>query len=169
MESTAPSSCTGRWSWCPGTGRSVYLLLAVLLGLYVWRRPQDPVRLLWLAGVVLAARCWFEAVMTPYYVAPSIVLTPRAGVPHRRACRFAGSISVALGVSWFAYWRFVAWVWWPPIVVGLMVLVGLAHPDPAALRSGSSDVDVASPLKPPDEARPVDPTPQVDAPVLLDT
>ncbi len=151
-----------------GTGRSVYVLLAVLLGLYVWRRPQDPVRLLWLAGVVLAARCWFEAVMTPYYVAPSIVLLLVLAC-RTDARRFAGSISVALGVSWFAYWRFAPWVWWPPIVVGLMVLVGLAHPDPAALRSGSSDVDVASPLKPPDEARPVDPTRQVDAPVLLDT
>ena len=57
-----------------GPGRTVYLVLAVLAGLYVWRRPPDPVRLLWLAGVVLAARCAFEAVMTPYYLAPPLFL-----------------------------------------------------------------------------------------------
>ena len=31
-------------------------------------------RLLWLAGSVLAARCFFEAVMTPYYLTPPLVL-----------------------------------------------------------------------------------------------
>ena len=39
------------------------LLVGALLGAVVWRRPQPPVRLVWLAAVVLAARCGFEAVI----------------------------------------------------------------------------------------------------------
>jgi hypothetical protein len=49
-----------------GPGRTIDVLLAVALAAYVWRRPQPPVRLLWLAAAVLASRCFFEAVMTPY-------------------------------------------------------------------------------------------------------
>jgi hypothetical protein len=110
-----------------GAGRTIYLVLALLLGLYVWLRPQDPVRLLWLAGLVLAARCFFEAVMTPYYLAPPLflllVLAARTDVR-----RLAGSIVVALGISWYAYWHFAPWVWWSPIVAGLVVILALTYP-----------------------------------------
>ena len=125
-----------------GSGRSIYLALALLLGVYVWRRPQDPVRLLWLAGLVLAARCFFEAVMTPYYLAPPLflllVLAARTDVR-----RFAGSVAVALGISWFAYWHFAPWVWWPPVVVGLLVILALAYPGTNETRGLTSDTTAA--------------------------
>ena len=57
-----------------GPGRSIDLVLAVALGLFVWRRPQLPIQIVWLAAVVLASRCLFEAVMTPYYLAPPLIL-----------------------------------------------------------------------------------------------
>ena len=119
-----------------GTGRTIYVVLALLLGLYVWRRPQPPVRLLWVAALVLAGRCCFEAVMTPYYLAPPLILLLVLAA-RTDARRLAGSIAVALGISWFAYWRFSPWVWWTPIVCGLVALLALTYPADPALPSGS--------------------------------
>ncbi len=110
-----------------GPGRFVYFALAVVAGLYVWRRPQPPVRLLWIAALVLGARCCFEAVMTPYYLAPPFVLglvvASRSG-----ARRFWPATVVALATSVFAYLRFAPWVWWLPVVAGAAAVVALAHP-----------------------------------------
>ena len=110
-----------------GPGRSVYVLFAVLVGVYIWRRPQDPVRLVWLAAVVLGARCCFEAVMTPYYLAPPLVLALIA-VAVRSGKRMWGSVPIALGVSVFAYFHLGPWVWWPPIVAGLAIILALGYP-----------------------------------------
>jgi hypothetical protein len=110
-----------------GPGRTLYVVLALLAGLYVWRRPQDPVRLLWLAGVVLGARCFFEAVMTPYYLTPPLILLLVLAA-RRGTWRFGVSVLVAAGVSWYAYWHFAPWVWWPPIVVGMTIVMALSRP-----------------------------------------
>jgi hypothetical protein len=111
-----------------GPGRTLYVVLALLVGVFVWRRPQAPIQLLWLAGAVLAGRCFFEAVMTPYYLAPPLflllVLAARKG-----AVRWWASSAVALGISWFAYWHFGPWVWWLPIVACLVLLLALTCPE----------------------------------------
>ena len=57
-----------------GPGRMLDVVLAVLLGIFVWRRPQSPVVVLWVAAAILASRCFFEPVMTPYYLAPPLIL-----------------------------------------------------------------------------------------------
>jgi hypothetical protein len=110
-----------------GPGRIVYLVLALLAGLYVWRRPQDPARLLWLAGVLLGARCYFEAVMTPYYLTPPLILLLVLAA-RRGTWRFAVSAATAAGISWFAYWHFAPWVWWPPVVVAITLVMALSYP-----------------------------------------
>ena len=110
-----------------GPGRTLYVALAVLLGIYVWRRPQDPDRLLWLAGVVLAGRCCFEAVMTPYYVVPPLVLLLVLAARTGRR-RFVLAVAVGAALSYYAYEHLAPWVWWPPIVVGLVVLLALTYP-----------------------------------------
>jgi hypothetical protein len=121
-----------------GPGRTVYLLLAVLAGLYVWRRPQDPVRLLWLAGVVLGARCFFEAVMTPYYLTPPLILLLVLAA-RRGTGRFTASVVVAAGISWFAYWHLAPWVWWPPIAVGMTVVMALSRPPVSPVGDGEME------------------------------
>ncbi len=114
-----------------GPGRTIYLLLALFVGLSVWRRPQDPVRLLWLAGVVLAARCYFEAVMTPYYLTPPLVLLLVLAA-HRGTWRFGVAAVVAVATSWFTYWHLAPWVWWTPVVVGMTVVMILSFPTAAS-------------------------------------
>ena len=128
-----------------GPGRTLYIVLALLAGLYVWRRPQDPVRLLWLAGVVLGARCFFEAVMTPYYLTPPLivllVLAARRGTG-----RFTASVVVAAGISWFAYWHLAPWVWWPPIAGGMSVGMALSRP-PAPQAEDDGDEERTAPIE----------------------
>ena len=48
-----------------GPGRTIDIVIAVAMGIYVWRRPQPPLQMLWLASLMLASRSFFEPVMTP--------------------------------------------------------------------------------------------------------
>jgi hypothetical protein len=110
-----------------GAGRLIDVLLAILLGIIVWRRPQPPVRLIWLAALVLASRCFFEPVMTPYYLSPPLilclVLASRQG-----SKRFWSAAILSLEIMVFAYHHLNPWVWWIPVVTGLGAIVALGYP-----------------------------------------
>ena len=118
-----------------GPGRLVDVLLAVAIGLYVWRRPQDPVRLLWLAAAVLASRCLFEAVMTPYYLAPPLILA-LVMASRRNGRGFLAAAVIALEITVFAYHHLNPWAWWLPIVVGLGAILALGYPAGVCAPSG---------------------------------
>jgi hypothetical protein len=111
-----------------GPGRSIDVIIALLFGLYVWRRPQHLVQLLWLAAVVLVSRCFFEAVMTPYYLAPPLFLA-LAMASRQGGRRFWASVIIAVEVTVFAYYHLNPWVWWLPIVTGLTVILALSYPN----------------------------------------
>ena len=110
-----------------GPGRIIDVIVALAVGLYVWRRPQYPLRFLWLVAAVLASRCFFEAVMTPYYIAPplilGLVLAARKGrVPFL-------TVSIIAGVlTYFSYLHLGPWLWWAPIIVGLGIILALGFP-----------------------------------------
>ena len=103
------------------------VLLALLLAVYVWRRPQSPERLLWLAGVILASRCFFEAVMTPYYLTPPLILLLVLAA-RARGWRFPVTLAVAIAVSRFAYQPLGEWAWWLPVAGALSVVLDLTFP-----------------------------------------
>jgi hypothetical protein len=117
-----------------GAGRAVEVLAAILVGLYVWRRPQPPDRLIWLAAVVLGMRCMFEAVMVPYYLAPPLVLALAIASRQRRRRFWAASV-IALEVTIFAYHFLSPWAWWLPVVVSMAAVLALGYP--ARTRAGS--------------------------------
>jgi hypothetical protein len=110
-----------------GPGRMIGVALALLLGVVVWRRPQTQDRVLWLAALVLAMRCFFEPVMTPYYLAPPLfmclVLASR-----QSAKRFWVAALIALEITVFAYHHLNPWVWWLTVVAGLIAILGLVNP-----------------------------------------
>jgi len=114
-----------------GPGRSIDIVIALLFGLYAWRRPQHSVRLLWLAAVVLASRCFFEAVMTPYYIAPPLFLALVMASRHGGK-RFWAAGVIAFELTVFAFHHLNPWVWWLPIVAGLATVLALAHPGQSA-------------------------------------
>lgn len=120
------STSSGHVIVAGGLGRSIYSCSAVLVGLYLWRRPQTRLTLLWLAAAVLAGRCFFEAVMCPYYLVPPIVITLvlAAGRPR---LRFEAALGVAAGVIAYSYFHFSPWVWWLPLVAGLVVMLALSY------------------------------------------
>jgi len=121
-----------------GPGRTIDVLLAVALAAYVWRRPQAPVRLLWLAAAVLASRCVFEAVMTPYYLTPPLILlVVLAARTETWRLLLAGLVTV--GVSVYAYLDVGPWAWWLPVVGGLAAVLALAHPTVDRPIAGSED------------------------------
>ena len=110
-----------------GAGRMIDVALAVLIGLVVWRRPQSDTRILWLAAVVLASRCFFEPVMTPYYLAPPIFLC-LIMASRQRGKRFWPAVVIALEITVFAYHHLNPWVWWLPVVAGLGAILALGYP-----------------------------------------
>jgi len=112
-----------------GPGRLIDIALVLLLSLYVWRRPQPTVNVLWLAALVLASRCFFEAVMTPYYLAPPLILV-LVMTARLSARRFWPAVILSLELSAFAYHHLEPWVWWLPIVSGLSAILALGYPGP---------------------------------------
>jgi hypothetical protein len=128
-----------------GPGRIVDLVLAVLLGLFVARRRPSTTGLVWWALVVLASRCFFEAVMTPYYLAPPLLLglVLASLGPARRFWTVSG-ITVAISV--FAYWHLAPWVWWLPIVAAMASILYLTHPGDTRERPPSPAATASSVL-----------------------
>ncbi len=120
-----------------GPGRMIDVALALALAVFVWRRPQTVVCVLWLAAVVLASRCVFEPVMTPYYLAPPLflgmIMASRLGTK-----RFIAAFALALEVTVFAYHHLNPWVWWLPVVASLAGILALGYPGNLRLRSSRS-------------------------------
>jgi hypothetical protein len=117
-----------------GPGRMIDVLLALLVGLYVWRRPQEGSRFVWLALIVLSSRCFFEAVMTPYYLAPPLILG-LIMASRQAALRFWAAAVITMEVTVLAYHHLSPWAWWLPIVVGLAAVVALGFPSEAVSAS----------------------------------
>jgi hypothetical protein len=110
-----------------GPVRTIGLLFAVLIGLFVWRMRPDPIGIMWLCGVALALRCYFEPVMTPYYLAPPLIVALIAAARMGRL-RFGIAAAVGLADTVFAYYRFSPWAWWLPIVGMLTIVLACGYP-----------------------------------------
>ncbi len=110
-----------------GLGRTIYMLLAIALGVYVWRRPQQWIQLVWLVAAVLVARCFFEAVICPYYLAPGLFVA-LATASSQNAKRFWSAAILSAEITVFSYFHYGPWIWWPPVVVVLCVILALAYP-----------------------------------------
>lgn len=126
-----------------GPGRTIDVLFAVLVGLYVWRRPQSAKRLVWLAAVVLASRCFFESVMTAYYTAPMLVVLLIAASFQSRK-RFLAVCALAGEVTIFGYHHLSPWAWWTPIVVSMAAIIVLSlPPKESSPPAAETDTDVS--------------------------
>src|ERR1700733_817008 len=88
---------------------------------------------LWWIAFALALRSFFEPVMVSYYPWPpmAVVLIPAATLGWGRllaAGVLAGGLTAAAQGPSHDYW-----IWWAPIVAGLVVLLAISWPRPAAL------------------------------------
>jgi hypothetical protein len=83
---------------------------------------------LWWVALTLALRSFFEPVMVSYYPWPpmAVALIAAATLSWPRlvaACVLAGGLTAAAQGPSHA-----VWIWWVPIVAGLVVLLALARP-----------------------------------------
>jgi hypothetical protein len=83
---------------------------------------------LWWVALTLALRSFFEPVMVSYYPWPpmAVALIPAATLGWRRLCAagvLAGGLTAAAQGPSHA-----VWIWWVPIVAGLVMLLALARP-----------------------------------------
>lgn len=128
--SSSPAAQAGPWRrW-----------FAVLIGLYAWRRPPSPAGLFWLVAACLGMRCIFEAVMTPYYLVPPLILA-MAAASIRPTRHFLAAVLIALETTVFAYHYLSPWAWWLPVVAGTIAVLALGYPgraafDPRPIRAG---------------------------------
>jgi hypothetical protein len=133
-----------------GPGRVAAIVIAVMCGLYLARRPTIPGPwtgaelggLVWWVALTLALRVGFESVMVAYYIWPPLAVAMVAASP--RWGRLVSSAIVA-GVLTFTSqgtWR-GEWVWWVPMTLGVALVVVLARaparPGPAAAAPGDAD------------------------------
>jgi hypothetical protein len=115
-----------------GPGRLVAIGLAMLLGLYVYRRRPSAETVVWLCCVALGLRCVFEAVMDPYYLWPPLAIAFVLVV--RSRWRLGLAVSAGGLLTWWSYRHLGPWEWWAPIVILLALVVAAAAPVPLAER-----------------------------------
>lgn len=119
-----------------GPARLIDLVLVLSVAVFIARHRMNEVELAWVAVAALASRCLFEAVMTPYYLAPPLILALVLAA-RQDARRFWAAVVLALEVTVFAYHHLEPWVWWVPIVLGLFAIVALAFPKGLVQRSSA--------------------------------
>jgi len=97
-----------------GPGRTIAIVLALFIGVWVLRhRPSVP-QMVWLAGLALSLRCVFEAVMDPYYLWPPLALL--LVVSARDWRRFLITVAAAAAATVSSYHDTGPWSYWLPIV-----------------------------------------------------
>jgi hypothetical protein len=94
---------------------------------------------LWWVAFTLALRSFFEPVMVSYYPWPpmAVALIPAATLGWRRlfvAGVLAGGLTAAAQGPSHA-----VWIWWAPIVAGLIVLLAISWPRPGLHQDGRRD------------------------------
>jgi hypothetical protein len=102
----------------------------------LWWPDRTLASVLWWIAFALALRSFFEPVMVSYYPWPpmAVVLIPAATLGWRRllaAGLLAGGLTAAAQGPSHDYW-----IWWAPIVAGLIVLLAISWPSSAALLPG---------------------------------
>jgi hypothetical protein len=90
-------------------------------------------KVLWWVALALALRSFFEPVMVSYYPWPAmaVALIPAATLGWRRL--FATSVLAGVLTAAAQGPSHDYWIWWAPIVAGLIVLLVMAWPRTAAL------------------------------------
>ena len=115
-----------------GTGRVLAVLVACGLGVVAWRRRPSFVALLWLGAVALSARCFFEAVMDPYFLGPPIAVMLVLAATRPRPWRLAATFAVGGLVGVASFHQATEWMYWTPVVALLGLGLACTWPGRAA-------------------------------------
>ena len=116
-----------------GPGRMLALIVAVSLAAFSARRKPNMVGVLWLCTLALSLRCFFEAVMVPFYVGPPLAMIVLVASFRNRWPRVIWAWVIGMTTSAFAFQRFSEWGYWAPLVVLLGAGLACAWPGAEAV------------------------------------
>lgn len=121
-----------------GPGRILALLAAVALGGLAWRLRPSLWGLVWLGGLALSLRCFFESVMVPFYLGPpfAILLLAATAAPGRR--RLVVSTAAMVAATVLTHHRLGEWPYWLGMVAFLAVGLACGWPGRSAFGGRSS-------------------------------
>ncbi|MCU1362476.1 MAG: hypothetical protein JWM55_304 [Acidimicrobiaceae bacterium] len=122
-----------------GPGRTIAIILACLVGLWVARRKPPLVELLWWAAFALALRCVFESVMDPYYFVPTLVLALVVALAGGKT-RFILTLAAAVVCTKTSYWHTGEWRYYLFVTVSLLATLAFSWPGGSS-RTQSLPVD----------------------------
>jgi len=104
-----------------GPGRILALVVAVGLGIVAWRVRPRALGLIWLCALALCVRCFFEAVMVPFYLGPAFAVVVLAASVWASWPRLLGAWGAAMAATVLAFHHLSEWDYWLPMV-GLLAL-----------------------------------------------
>ncbi|MGB8180212.1 MAG: hypothetical protein WCF63_08605 [Acidimicrobiales bacterium] len=128
-----------------GPGRTIALVLACLIGVWVARKKPPLVEVVWLAAFALALRCVFESVMDPYYLVPSLVLIVIVALTVGRI-RFCLTLAAAALCTKTSYWHTGEWRYYLFVVGSLLVALALSWPGHREREKGDDALNVPEPV-----------------------
>jgi hypothetical protein len=130
-----------------GPGRTIALVLACLVGVWVAHRKPPFVEVIWWAAFALALRCVFESVMDPYYVVPSLVLMVVVAFTVGKV-RFVLTLVAVAVCTKTSYWHTGEWKYY--LFVSVSLLAALAFSWPGQRRRKAKEPDANIPALDPD-------------------
>jgi hypothetical protein len=122
-----------------GPGRTIALVLASLVGVWVAKTKPRLVEVVWWAAFALALRCVFESVIDPYYLIPTLVLVVVVASTLGKV-RFCLTIAAAAATTRMSYWHTGEWRYYL-LVIGTFLLA-LAFSWPHKARENSNTVEI---------------------------
>jgi hypothetical protein len=126
-----------------GPSRIGAVLVALGCGVIAnfWR--NDLRRVVWLVAIVMAARCFFESVMTPYYVMPAVTVALIAAAS-RGGWRWTGALASGVALTVITHFHANMWIYyWVYLVPLLCALLVLSFPSRQQSRGHATDTAVA--------------------------
>ncbi len=131
-----------------GPGRTIAIVLACLIGVWVARKKPPFAEVMWWAALALALRCVFESVMDPYYVIPALVVAVVVASTLGKF-RLALTLVAAAICTRTSYWHTGEWRYYLFVTLSLLAAVALSWPGPRKPRT-------PEPVGDPDRFAPVD-------------
>ncbi len=111
-----------------GPERDISLVLAILLGIYLFRRRPSWPRLIWWMGVALSLRCAFESVLDPFYFFPGIALLLVASFTTTWR-KISLTLFLSAACTKLSYWHTGEWTYYVLVIGALALACASAFPD----------------------------------------
>jgi hypothetical protein len=121
-----------------GPGRTIAILLACLIGVWVAHKKPTLAEVIWWAAFALALRCVFESVMDPYYAIPALVLAVIVAFTVGKFRLVLTLVGAAICTR-TSYWHTGEWRYYLFVTLPLLAAVVLSWPGRKKTKAGEVD------------------------------